>query len=111
MKEVIIDGIVYARKTEAGPMSLIRAKNAGVHVGVIKTHNSLVLELINSRRIWSWKGANTCTDIALYGINSKESRVCPVLPQITLNSTDVCEIIPMTEEAIRTIEEAKEWRA
>lgn len=111
MKEVIIDGEVYAKKTAIGPVSLIRTKNAGVHVGVIESHDSLSLVLTCSRRIWSWKGANTCTDIALYGIDSGESKISPTLPKITLNSIDVCEIIPMTKEAYKTIKEAKEWKA
>jgi hypothetical protein len=62
------------------------------------------VDLVRSRRIWSWSGANTLSEIATSGFDDKKSRVA-VPVSITL--TEAIEIIDCTPEAVASIEAAK----
>lgn len=78
-----------------GKYCLIRTYSAGVHVGVLRSAIGREVTLIDSRRIWSWAGALSCSEIASKGITS--GKIGTMLPEIYL--TEAIEIIPMSLEA------------
>lgn len=90
--------------TEHKPV-LIRTYSAGVHFGYLVLREGKEVSLERSRRIWSWQGANTLSEIATSGLDSKRSRVgVPV----TITLTEAIEIIDCTPDGVKSIE-AAEW--
>lgn len=84
---------------------LVRTYSAGVHFGYLARRDGKEVDLVKSRRIWSWQGANTLSEIATLGLDSKRSRIA-VPVSITL--TEAIEIIDCTDAGIQAIE-AAEW--
>ena len=90
--------------TELKPV-IVRTYSAGVHFGYLVSREGKEVTLERSRRIWSWQGANTLSEIATRGLDTKRSRVA-VPVSITL--TEAIEIIDCTEDGVKSIE-AAEW--
>jgi hypothetical protein len=79
-----------------GQRSLVRCRNAGVHVGTVKSRGNGVLVLSNANRIWRWRGANTLSEVAMKGVDRKNyTRITCEVPLIELTESDVCEVIPV----------------
>ena len=78
------------------PYVVVRTYSAGVHVGELKSRTGQELELVNARRIWSWKGANTLNEIATHGVGPG-SRVSVAVPSIVL--IQAIEVISTTTES------------
>jgi hypothetical protein len=75
---------------------VVRTYSAGVHVGELSDRRAKEVDLVNARRIWSWKGANSLHEIANKGVGAG-SRVSETVSAITL--TEAVEIIDCTEAA------------
>lgn len=111
MDSVIVNGVRYLREQTADqkPWVVIRSRDAGVFFArLIKEENGRV-ELENSRRIYYWDGAATLSQLALEGVKKVSNCKFPEeLPnQIVLG---VCEIIPATEAAVKSIREVPVWK-
>lgn len=112
--EIEINGTAYVRKDsvqqtptnkEGLPFVICRGYYCGVHAGYLKAHDGNHAELVDSRRLWSWKAKEgiSLSAVAKHGIDA--SCTLPnVLPEIWLG--DVYEVIPCTEEAKDSIEKA-----
>ena len=85
---------------------ICRGYYCGVHAGYIKEKDGNHVVLNESRRLWVWKAVKgiSLSDVAKYGITADGSKVCTKLSEIWLG--DVYEIIPCTDAARKTIEEA-----
>jgi len=90
---------------------IIRTYSAGVHFGTLVekergaggTH--VVIE--NSRRIWKWIGANSLSELATIGTSiPSECRFSIPVRKIELLAI---EIIYMTDVAIESMENVKNW--
>jgi hypothetical protein len=94
-----IDGVEYIRKDSINTLPvlseevIVRTYSAGVHVGTLVSRNGKEVELANSRMIWSWSGAFTLREIALSGVDRKNSRITKSVPKQIL--TEAIEIIPV----------------
>lgn len=84
-----------------GTMVVVRTYSAGVHFGQFAGRDGREVVLNNSRRIWQWRGANTLNEIALRGIDVKNSRVSEPVASVTL--LEAIEIIPMELAAINCL--------
>ncbi len=73
---------------------VVRTYSAGVHVGELVDRKEKEVTLANARRIWSWKGPQTLSDIAVSGVGPG-SKVSAVVPEITL--TEAIEVITCAE--------------
>ena len=96
-----------------GKKVIIRADRAGVFFGTLKqkreTPAGVEVELENSRRIWFWSGAASLSQLATEGTkNPGDCKFTVVVPQHTV--MQVIEIIPCTDEAIKSIESVKVWK-
>lgn len=95
-----------------GKYVIVRTYSAGNFAGIFKERladGKIVLE--NCRRLWRWQTANngiSLSEIATYGINQENSRICCVEPIKILQDI---EISPATEIAKRSIEGAKDYVA
>ena len=81
---------------------LVRTENAGVHVGTLVSRNGNEVVLLNTSRIWRWRGANTLSELSLHGPNRTQyTRISERVSQNTL--IGVIEIIPTTEAAFAPV--------
>ena len=89
-----------------GKKVIIRADRAGVFFGTLKEKNGNEVTLSDCRRLWCWYGAASLSQLAVEG--TKDPNNCKftiVVPTITI--LGVIEIIPCTEEAVKSIEKLK----
>lgn len=96
-----------------GKKVIIRADRAGVFFGTLKEKNETVagveVVLENSRRLWYWDGAASLSQLAVEG--TKEPGECKFTVTVPEhNVMQVIEIIPCSEEAVKSIESVKVWR-
>lgn len=88
---------------------MVRTYSAGVFYGYLKERNGKEVVLTNARRVWYWAGAATLSQLATDGTSKpKECKFpCPV-EEVTL--TDAIELIPMTEQAEKSLDAVKAWQ-
>lgn len=92
-----------------GKKVIIRADRAGVFYGTLKEKNGSEVILTNCRRLWCWYGAASISQLAVEG--TKQPHDCKftlVVPIITIFG--VIEIIPCSEQAIKSIENVGVWK-
>ena len=96
-----------------GKKVIIRADRAGVFFGTLKqkrdTLAGVEVELDNCRRLWYWDGAASLSQLATEGVKVPERcKFTVVVPEILVMG--VIEIIPCSEEAVKSIDSVKVWR-
>ena len=88
---------------------LIRADRAGVFFGTLKSRVGDEVVLTDVRRIWKWAGACSLSQLAVDGTKQPDKCMFAVtVPEMIV--LGVIEIIPCTNEAIKSIEGVKEWK-
>lgn len=93
---------------------IVRCRDAGVHAGYLAKADAQHITLIDSRRVWHWRGAATLSEVAVYGLNPQKSggsRIGVKLPKLLLRTSDHCEVIFCTPAGRASIEGQPEWRA
>ena len=88
---------------------IIRADRAGVFFGTLVRKDGNEVELADCRRIWYWNGAASLSELAVSGVIRDGNKFSVVVESITI--LGVIEIIPCTDEAIKSIESVPVWRA
>lgn len=88
-----------------GDFVLIRTHSAGVHFGTLINKEGKEVTLSNARRLWSWTGALSLSEIANKGIDLKNSKVSVPVEEIIL--TEATEIIRVSEKSNLPHEERK----
>lgn len=121
INEVEINGIQYVRKDSINQSLastnvdglkpvLIRSYAAGVHFGyLLSVENTLagqIVVLVKTRRIWSWNGACSISQIAVDGI--EKGNVSMEVKENTI--VNVIEIIPLTEKAFANLQKQPVWK-
>lgn len=91
-----------------GKKVIVRGRDSGVYFGELVDMQGMTVELKGCRNIWSWYGANNLLDIAEKGVDTTKSRISVKVDSIVF--TDICEIVPLTDEAIKNLEGASEWK-
>lgn len=123
INEIEINGIKYIPKdlvnesvtnTEGLRAYLVRSYAAGVHFGYIKsiedTLSGIVVTLINTRRVWSWCGAASLSQMAIDGVNDPDNK-CKFSVEIPENKIiDCIEIIPLTKKAFEILKNVPVWK-
>ena len=84
-----------------GRYAVIRTDSAGVHVGIVHAVSGREVTLRESRRIWSWTGALSLSEISQKGITG--GKVAVEVPEIYL--TEAIEIIPTSIESEKCLRE------
>ncbi len=82
---------------------IVRAKDAGVHFGLLEAFEGRSVWLRQSHRLWKWKavGGVALSGVALTGIVHAESKVDALADRIII--LDACEIIDATEDCEASI--------
>ena len=101
---------VQATKLDGLDYVIVRSRNHGVLAGYLVKYSGQTVELINSRRVWYFKGCETLEELAKYG--TKKINECKIAPLITLPEImlEACGIIYCSEESRKCIEGSNEWR-
>ena len=117
-KEIIIDGVVFVPKANVTAATnkdgldyvIVRTYSAGVFAGYLKDRNGQEVTLFNARRLWSWSGAASLSQLAMEGVKNPQQCKFPVeVDKIQL--TQAIEIIPCREKARVSISEVAIWQA
>lgn len=116
MKTIEINGVEYVRansielktKINTDNIVLIRTYSAGVHFGTLKSREGKEVVLENARRLYSWSGACSLSQVAIDGVDYTNSRISVIVPEITL--TEAIEIIPMSEKASKEMMGVEAWK-
>lgn len=94
-------------KAKQSKMVIVRTYSAGVHYGELVARDGKEVTLKDARRIWSWRGANSLSEVSQTGVG-EGSRVSVLVERIVL--TEAIEIIDCTAAAVANLETAK-WAA
>jgi hypothetical protein len=87
---------------------IIRTDSAGVHMGILEectpTNSHYAVTLSNTRRIWSWAGANTLTDLAARGSTApKECKISRPIAQNKMMAIEIIAVEPAGKIALDAI--------
>jgi hypothetical protein len=96
-----------------GKKVIIRSYGAGVFFGTLNeaepTEDKWTVELLNCRRLWSWNGACSITQLAVDG--TKEPDNCKfTITEKSIIVSSVIELHECTNKAIESIENVEEWK-
>jgi len=121
MDELTINGEVYVKKSQVSNKSetldgleykMVRTYSAGVFAGYLESEETkegtTICVLRNARRIWSWTGAASLSELSTKGTsNPKECKFPAPVDRVKL--TQVIEILDITNEAKKSIDGVKIW--
>lgn len=80
-----------------GDFVLIRTYSAGVHFGTMIEKDGKEVTLQSARRLWSWTGALSLSEIASKGIDIKNSKISVSVEEIII--TEAIEIIRVSKNS------------
>jgi len=121
MEKITINGKTYvpeemaqaqAVNTEGMRYVIVRTYSAGVHIGYLadQSEDGKRVKLIDSRRVWYWRGAFTLSEISHNGVSDPDNcKFSIAIPEIDL--TEAIEIIPCTENAMDILKAVKAYDA
>ncbi len=93
---------------ENGKYIIARTKTAGVFAGTLESMESNTVVLVSARRIWYWAGAASLSQLAMEGTNKPfECKFPCKVDRVKL--FEVVEILDVSEEARKSIEEVPVW--
>ena len=72
---------------KTGDRVLVRAGGAGVHFGTLVARSGQETHLKNSRRLWSWKGALSLSEVVATGVDLKNSKISESVEEVILPTT------------------------
>lgn len=93
-----------------GKYCIVRTYSAGVFAGVVVQADDKEVVVENARRLWYWAGAASLSELANLGVSKPESCKFPA-PVSSVFVTEVIEIIPVTDQAKKSIQEVPVWTA
>lgn len=120
INEIELNGVQYVRKDSINSLAiknvnglkpvLVRSYAAGIHFGYLfSTENTLagkISILVKTRRIWSWTGACSISQIAVDGIEKGNISV-----EVEENEiVNVIETISLTEKAFLNLQNQPIWK-
>ena len=88
---------------------IVSGKSVGVYFGEIKNRKGSEVTMTNVRNLWYWEGACSLMQLALEGTKKPDKCTFTVIvPEITL--LGINQIIPCSEEAVKSIEAVEVWK-
>ena len=120
INEMKINGVDYVRKDSIKQMiiaprlddmeyCIVRTYSAGVFAGYVESRQGKEAVIRQVRRLWSWAGAASLSQLAMEGTKKPNDCKFPcAVDKIIV--TEAIEIIPCTEQAMKSINEVKVWQ-
>ena len=96
MEIIILNGIKYIPESVKPSVKecIIRGAQSSVHIGEVESQEGQKVVIKNAKKLWYWKGAFTLNQIAVDGLNRKESRISKVAPRVTmLDAIEIIEVV------------------
>lgn len=90
---------------------MVRSANAGVFYGNLVRREGDEVTLTNARRCWYWDGAATLSELATRGTSKPGNCKFPGATTGEHLILGVCEVIPITPEALATLDSVPIWSA
>lgn len=91
-----------------GEYVIVRTYSAGVFAGYLKSRVDKEVVITDARRIWYWDGACSLSQLAMEGTKRpKECKFPCAVDKVIL--TEAIEILSVTPEAKKSIEEVPLW--
>lgn len=94
-----------------GVYCIVRCRNAGVWAGVVNSVKGGVATLTNARRLWYWKSAFTLSEAALQGVKGDACKFSVEMDEMYLERRDICEFLPCSKEATKSIRDVEAYHA
>lgn len=88
---------------------IVRGTDSGIFFGTLEAKEGSEVLLNNCRRLWYWDGAASISELATNGVTNPNNCKFTVTVE-SMYITDVIEIIPCTDAAIKNIEEVSVWK-
>lgn len=91
-----------------GKFVIVRCRDAGVHAGILVSHEGRECVLREARRLWYWKPLNKAaflSGVSVHGLHPDSKIGEPV----NIHLTENCEIIECTPQAASSIQEMKNY--
>lgn len=120
---MMIDDVKYVREDsikseqafdlEGKECVIVRSYDAGVFCGylskdVVFTEKNETVKLYNARRLWRWSGAASLSQLCVDGVaNTSDCKFPCSVEWVVLNR--VCELLPCSEIAKKSIDEVPIW--
>lgn len=108
--EIETNGVIYVEKEsdQNMPYVIVRTYSAGVFAGYLKERKDREVILISARRIWSWDGAASLSQLAQEGTSKPSECKFPCeVDEILLFET--IEILNVTQKAKDSIASVPVW--
>ena len=87
---------------------IVRTYSAGVFAGELVSRKGKEVTLENARRLWSWSGAASLSELAARGTPNPAGCRFPVAVS-SIILTEAIEIISMSPDAVRSIASVPVW--
>jgi len=97
--------------TAAGDIVMVRSANAGVLYGRFVSREGDVVTLTEARRVWYWAGAATLSELSTRGTSNPAACKFPAPTSGEHVILGVCEVIPVTPQALATLDAVPVWTA
>ncbi len=89
---------------------IVRTFSAGVFFGEIESRDGKEVIMTNARRLWSWEGAASLSQLCMEGTSKpKECKFPCAVSKVIL--TEAIEILECTEVAEKSIDSVPVWSA
>ena len=89
---------------------IVRTYSAGVFFGVVESRKGKEAVLRDARRLCYWKGAASLSELAIRGVKYPDECKFPDAVD-RMELMEVIEILDVTDEATKSIDGVKPWRA
>lgn len=91
-----------------GKTCVIRSDRAGVFAAKLEAREGTTVYITEARRLWYWDGAASLSELSQKGVAAPGTCKFPTKMK-ELIVEGVLEIIPMTEQAIKAVDEVPVW--
>jgi hypothetical protein len=117
ISEITINGKVYVEKGQEKAETLdgleykiVRTYTAGVFAGYVKSRNGQEVVMLKARRLWSWAGAASLSQLAVDGTSKPDD--CKFPEEVSkVELLQVIEILDVTSKAKKSIQSVKVWKS
>lgn len=93
-----------------GKKIIARIDRAGVFHGTLAAKDAEITTMTDVRRIYYWKGALSVTDMSVTGVKAGSKITLPA-KRVEFETGRIVELIECTDEASKSIESIKPWKA
>jgi hypothetical protein len=109
MDEIVINGTKYYPEVKKSNYKMVRTYSAGVFYGIVESRNGQEVVMRNARRVWSWAGAASLSQLATEGTSKPNECKFPcAVDRVEL--LQVIEIIDMTDKAVKSLDSVPIWK-